>query len=86
MAVGGLTSAVDVAFDARGQMYTSEYSLDFMKNAPGRICLIRDGKCAVTLTDKVISPTGIAVIGDYIYFSQEFTGLVGRLPLPTLDK
>jgi hypothetical protein len=81
MVVGGLTSAVGVAFDAKGTMYTSEYSLDFLKNGPGRICQIRDGKCAVTLTDKVISPTSILVIGDYIYFSQEFMGLVGRLPL-----
>jgi hypothetical protein len=80
--VEGLSSAISVAFDAKGTMYTSEYSLDFNKNAPGRICQIRDGKCAVTITDKVISPTGIIVIGDYIYFSQEFTGLVGRLPLP----
>ena len=80
--VDGLSSAVGVAFDAKGNMYTSEYSLDFGKNGPGRICQIRDGKCAVTITDRVISPTGIVVIGDYIYFSQEFLGLVGRLPLP----
>src|SRR5579885_1923770 len=86
VAVSGLTCAIGVAFDARGRMYTSEYSLDFMKNAPGRICLIRDGKCAVTITDKVVSPTGIVAIGDYIYFSQEFMGLVGRLPLPRPDK
>jgi hypothetical protein len=79
----GLSSAVGVAFDEDGVMYTSEYSLDFMKNAPGRICQIRDGKCAVTLTDKVISPTSIIVIGHYLYFSQEFMGLVGRLPLPS---
>jgi hypothetical protein len=82
MAVEGLTCAVGVAFDANGTMYTSEYSLNFMKNAPGRICQIRDRKCAVTLSDKVISPTSILVIGNYIYFSQEFLGLVGRLPLP----
>lgn len=84
--VEGLSSAISVAFDAKGTMYTSEYSLDFNKNAPGRICQIRDGKCAVTLTDKVISPTGIIVIGDYVYFSQEFLGLVGRLPLPKTSK
>jgi hypothetical protein len=80
--VEGLSSAISVAFDSKGTMYTSEYSLDFNKNAPGRICQIHDGKCAVTITDKVVSPTGIIVIGDYIYFSQEFIGLVGRLPLP----
>jgi len=80
--VEGLTCAVGVTFDAKGTMYTSEYSLNFMKNAPGRICQIRDRKCAVTLTDKVVSPTSILVIGNYIYFSQEFLGLVGRLPLP----
>jgi hypothetical protein len=80
--VEGLSSAISVAFDAKGTMYTSEYSLDFQKNAPGRICQVRDGKCAITLTDKIISPTGIVVIGDFIYFSQEFPGLVGRLPLP----
>lgn len=80
--VEGLSSAISVAFDAKGTMYTSEYSLDFNKNAPGRICQIRDGKCAVTITNKVISPTGIVVIGDYVYFSQEFMGLVGRLRLP----
>jgi DNA-binding beta-propeller fold protein YncE len=84
--VEGLSSAISVAFDAKGTMYTSEYSLDFQKNAPGRICRIRDGKCAVTITDKVISPTGIIVIGDYIYFSQEFPGLVGRLPLPKASR
>jgi hypothetical protein len=84
--VEGLSSAISVAFDAKGTMYTSEYSLDFNKNAPGRICQIRDGKCAVTLTDKVISPTGIIVIGNYVYFSQEFLGLVGRLPLPKAAK
>lgn len=82
MVVDGLTCAVGVTFDAKGNMYTSEYSLNFMKNGPGRICQIRDQKCAVTLTDKVISPTSILVIGNYIYFSQEFLGLVGRLPLP----
>lgn len=82
MVVNGLTCAVGVAFDAKGNMYTSEYSLDFLKNVPGRICQIRNEKCAVTLTDKVISPTSILVIGDYLYFSQEFLGLVGRLPLP----
>lgn len=82
MVVDGLTSAVSVAFDAKGVMYTSEYSMDLLKNTPGRICQIRDGKCAVTLTDKVISPTSIIVIGNYLYFSQEFLGLVGRLPLP----
>jgi hypothetical protein len=82
MVVDGLTCAVGVTFDAKGNMYTSEYSLNFMKNAPGRICQIRDQKCAVTITDKVISPTSILVIGNYIYFSQEFLGLVGRLPLP----
>lgn len=80
--VEGLSSAISVAFDSKGTMYTSEYSLDFNKNAPGRICQIRDGKCAVTITNKVISPTGIVVIGDYVYFSQEFMGLVGRLRLP----
>jgi hypothetical protein len=84
--VEGLSSAISVAFDAKGTMYTSEYSLDFNKNAPGRICQIRDGKCAVTITDRVVSPTGIVVIGDYIYFSQEFMGLVGRLPLPKPTK
>ncbi|MBC7911737.1 MAG: ScyD/ScyE family protein [Pyrinomonadaceae bacterium] len=83
MVVDGLTSAVGVAFDAGGVMYTSEYSMDLLKNAPGRICQIRDGKCSVTLTDKVISPTSIIVIGQYLYFSQEFLGLVGRLPLPS---
>lgn len=84
--VEGLSNAVGVAFDANGTMYTSEYSLDFQKNAPGRICQIRDGKCAVTLTDKVVSPTSIVVIGDYIYFSEEFLGLVGRLPLPKASR
>ena len=84
--VEGLSSAIGVAFDAKGTMYTSEYSLDFNKNAPGRICQIRDGKCAITLTDKVISPTGLIVIGDYVYFSQEFLGLVGRLPLPKASR
>lgn len=83
MVVDGLTCAVGVTFDADGVMYTSEYSMNFLKNAPGRICQIRDGKCAVTLTDKVISPTSIIVIGHYLYFSQEFLGLVGRLPLPS---
>ncbi|HEY0543970.1 MAG TPA: ScyD/ScyE family protein [Pyrinomonadaceae bacterium] len=83
LAADGLTCAVGVAFDADGVMYTSEYSMDFFKNAPGRICQIRDGKCAVTLTDKAISPTSIIVIGHYLYFSQEFLGLVGRLPLPS---
>lgn len=83
--VAGLTNAVGVAFDAKGNMYTSEYSLDFQKNAPGRICQIRAGKCAVTITDRVVSPTSIVVIGDYIYFSQEFLGLVGRLPLPKVS-
>ena len=82
LVVDGLNSAIDVTFDSQGNIYTSEYSLDFQKNAPGRLCKIRDGKCAVTISDRVISPTGIVVIGDYIYFSQEFTGLVGRLPLP----
>jgi hypothetical protein len=82
MVVEGLTCAIGVAFDAKGNMYTSEYSLDFLKNVPGRICQIRNQKCAVTLTDRVISPTSILVIGNYIYFSQEFLGLVGRLPLP----
>jgi hypothetical protein len=86
LVVDGLDSAIDVAFDARGNMYTSEYSLDFQKNAPGRICQIRNGKCAVTLTDKVISPTGIVVIGEHTYFSQEFLGLVGRLPLPKTSR
>lgn len=78
----GLTCAVSVAFDAEGTMYTSEYSLNFFKNAPGRLCQIRDGKCAVTLSEQVVSPTSIVVIGRYLYFSQEFLGLVGRLPLP----
>lgn len=82
LAVSGLTMAVDVTFDARGNMYTSENSLDFSKQAMGRICMIRDGKCAVTLTDKVVSPTGIAVIGDHLYYAQEFMGLVGRVRLP----
>jgi hypothetical protein len=79
----GLTSAIGVAFDAEGVMYASEYSMDLLKNTPGRICQIRDGKCAVMLTDKVISPTSIIVIGNYLYFSQEFLGFVGRLPLPS---
>ncbi|HEX7957104.1 MAG TPA: ScyD/ScyE family protein [Pyrinomonadaceae bacterium] len=81
VAVSGLTMASDVTLDAKGQMYTSENSLDFFKQAPGRICKIRDGKCAVTLTDRAVSPTGIVVVGEHLYYAQEFMGLVGRVAL-----
>jgi hypothetical protein len=82
LAVTGLTAAIDVAFDAVGRMYTSEFSLDFNKwGTPGRICKISSGKCAETLA-QVLSPTSIEVIGDHVYYSQIFARRVGRVALP----
>lgn len=81
--VEGLTMAIDVTFDSHGRMYTLEHSLDFSNRGFGRICQIQGGRCGVILADKVIAPTGLVVIHNYLYYSQEFTGQVSRLSLPS---
>lgn len=84
--VTGLTMAIDVTFDRGGTMYTAEHSLEFMKRGPGRLCMIEDGRCAVTLTDHAAGPTSIAVAGGYLYYAQELQGRVGRVRLPSAKK
>lgn len=74
----GLTAATDLAFDADGSLLVTEFSTDFLKQAPGNLVRIKDG--AVTeVAGGLISPTGVAVIDGKIVVTQEFPGVVAEV-------
>jgi hypothetical protein len=89
----GFTAATDIAFDADGALLVTEFStlMDVLvadltaANAaelPGR--LVRralDGTTEV-LADNLIGPTGVAVVGDRIFVSEEFAGRVREIGTP----
>lgn len=88
--LGGYTVITDISFDPEGRLYVAEFTSDMLKvieggkiaeNAndyPGRVTLF-DGKGKRLITDNVISPTGILILGDDLYVSEEFADRVRRI-------
>lgn len=72
----GLTTATDLGFAADGTLYVTEFSVDMLNRAPGRLVKVADG--AVTeVAAPLVSPTGLAVLADgRIAVTQEFPGVV----------
>lgn len=74
----GLTTATDVAFDTDGSLLVTEFSTDFLKQAPGRLIRVKDG--AITeVAGGLVSPTGVAVLDGKIVVTQEFPGVVAEV-------
>ncbi|MGV3490458.1 MAG: ScyD/ScyE family protein [Devosia sp.] len=75
----GLSAATDLAFEADGALLVTEFSTDFLNQAPGRLVRVKDG--AITeVAAGLISPTGVAVLTDgTIVVTQEFAGVVAAV-------
>lgn len=75
----GLSAATDLAFDADGSLLVTEFSTDFLKQAPGRLVRVKDG--AVTeVAAPLISPTSVVVLPNgKIVVTQEFAGIVAEV-------
>jgi hypothetical protein len=74
----GLTAATDLAFDTDGSLLVTEFSADFLKQAPGRLVRVKDG--AITeVAGGLISPTGVVVHNGKIIVTQEFPGVVSEV-------
>lgn len=78
---GGLTTATDLAFDNTGALLVTEFSTDFLANAPGRLVRIVDGN-VTEVAGGLVSPTGIAVLDGRIFVAQEFAGIVTEIAAP----
>lgn len=77
--VEGLSAATDLAFDADGSLLVTEFSTDFLKNAPGRLVRVKDGQ-VTEVAAPLISPTGVAVLpSGKIVVTQEFPGVVSEI-------
>jgi WD40 repeat protein len=60
----GFTNVVDLAFDQSGGLYVLEYDADGIltgSDAGALIYLSPDGKTRTTITDDLVSPTGLAI-------------------------
>lgn len=76
----GLTTATNLAFDTDGSLLVTEFSTDMLKQAPGRLVRVRDGKVEEVAAG-LISPTAVAVLpSGKIVVTQEFPGVVAELP------
>ncbi len=79
----GLTTATDLAFDIDGSLLVTEFSTDFLAQAPGRLVRVRDGVLSTVATG-LVSPTAVLVQGARILVTQEFIGVVSEIQvLPT---
>ncbi len=75
----GLTTATDLAFDTDGSLLVTEFSTDFLKQAPGRLVRVKDGQ-VTEVAGGLISPTGVVVTsGGKILVTQEFPGVVAEV-------
>jgi glucose/arabinose dehydrogenase len=73
----GLTTATNLAFDKDGSLLVTEFSTNFLEQAPGRLVRVVNGKISATVAAPLISPTGVAVMNDgTVMVSQEFAGIV----------
>ncbi len=83
----GFSAATDLAFEADGSLLVTEFSTD-MRNLvtdltaahaaqlPGR--LVRrgvDGETTI-LTENLVGPTGVALVGDRVFIAEEFGGRI----------
>lgn len=76
----GLTTATGLAFDADGSLLVTEFSTDMLKQAPGRLVRVKDGKVE-EVAGGLISPTAVAVLpSGKIVVTQEFPGVVAEIP------
>jgi len=73
----GLTMAIQLAFDGDDALLVSEFSLDMLNNGPGRVVRIANGE-TTEVAAPLISPTGLAVLGDDVIVTQEFLGIVAE--------
>ena len=75
----GLTTATNLAFDRDGSLLVSEFSTDFLNQAPGRLVRVRNGKISEVVAAPLVSPTGLTVmLNGQIMVSQEFAGIVAE--------
>src|SRR5690606_34791397 len=57
----GLTSATDLAFDADGNLFVTQFSANMLgENVPGQLVRVSGGTVEVVV-DGLITPTGVAV-------------------------
>jgi len=59
----GLTTATDVAFDANGTLFVSEYSTNLLTDQPGRISKIVNG-APIPVIHLLTTPTGLVITDD----------------------
>ncbi len=75
----GLTAATDVAFAPDGTLLVTEFSTDFLKQAPGQLVSVKDGQVS-KVAAPLVSPTGVVVLDDgRIVIAQEFAGVVAEV-------
>jgi len=76
----GLTAATNLAFDLDGSLLVTEFSLNLLAEAHGRLVRVVDGAIAEVVAEPLITPTGVTVMGDgTILVSQEFLGIVAEV-------
>ncbi|MEX2599922.1 MAG: ScyD/ScyE family protein, partial [Dehalococcoidia bacterium] len=92
----GFSFATDVAFAPDGSMlvteFTSdmarlvaEYGMDGAEELPGRLVRWHEGTMDV-LVEGLVTPTGLAVVGDNAYVSEEYAGRIRKIPLDGLGR
>ena len=74
----GLTMATSIAFDEDGSLLVTEFSLDFLSEAPGRLVRVVNGEISEVVAEPLISPTGVTVCHGEIIVAQEFLGIVAE--------
>jgi hypothetical protein len=73
----GLTFATNIAFDQDGSLLVTEFSVDALSEAPGRLVRVVDGAISEVVADPLITPTGVIVTDSgEILVSMEFAGIV----------
>ena len=90
--VTGLTTITDITFGPDGTLYIAEFSTntkdvfdggDFSVNSvtyPGRVLEWKDGEITV-IASSAVSPTGLLATDTTLFISEEYAGIVTKLPL-----
>jgi hypothetical protein len=85
----GFSAATDLAFEEYGALLVTEFSADMAglvdefgiemaARVPGKLVRWRDHTIEV-VTDDLVSPTSVAKVGNRIFVSEEFAGVVTQI-------
>jgi hypothetical protein len=75
----GLSAVTAIAFDTDGSLLATEFSTNFLQEAPGRLVRIRGGQIVETVAAPLVSPTAVTVLPDGTeVVTMEFLGIVAE--------